>query len=91
MVAKRCLLFPTRGLKSVEQVRQVVTELVAPVNVLVAAMPGVTIDELGGAGARRISIGGALCWAAVSPIIDGGREMLEQGTFNWLGDIAYRP
>jgi 2-methylisocitrate lyase-like PEP mutase family enzyme len=84
------VLYPP-GLKSVEQVRQVVTELVAPVNVLVSGMPGVTVDELGGAGARRISIGGALCWAAVSPIIDGGREMLEQGTFNWLGNITYRP
>ena len=51
-------------------------------------MPEATVDQFTAAGAVRISVGGALNNAAVSPLISAGKEMLEQGSFSWLGNLA---
>ena len=76
------------GLATLEQVRQVTSELSAPVNVLASTIPSATVEQLAAAGATRISLGGALCWATVAPLIQAGHEMLEDGTFGWLQGMA---
>jgi 2-methylisocitrate lyase-like PEP mutase family enzyme len=52
------------GLRSAEEIRTVCDNVSKPVNVL--SLPGLTIDEIIGAGAQRISVGGALTWVAVA-------------------------
>ena len=46
------------------------------------------MDELASAGAKRLSIGGALASASLAPLLQAGREMLEAGSFGWLSDRA---
>jgi len=76
------------GLKTLEHLQQVTNELNTPFNVLAPLFRGVTVDEFGAAGAKRISVGGALNWLAVNPIISAGKEMLEQGSFGWTSKMA---
>ena len=76
------------GINSLDQLRQVTAELKNPLNVLAPLVPGAKVDELAEAGAKRISIGGALNWAAINPILKAAKEMLAQGTFNWTTEMA---
>ena len=72
-----CLYAP--GLSTVEQIRAVVDAVEAPVNVL--AWPnGPTVAQIADAGARRISVGGALAGHAYASAMAGAREWLERGT-----------
>jgi len=76
------------GLQTLDEVRTVTGALARPVNVLTSFFPGVTVEELAEAGAKRLSIGGALARAAVSPLLQAGREMLSQGSFDWIAKAA---
>ena len=76
------------GLKSLDQLRQVTDEIDKPFNVLSVFFRNVSVDEFAQAGAKRISVGGALNWIAVNPLLRAGKEMLEQGTFNWTAEMA---
>ena len=78
------------GISSLDQLKQVTSELNTPFNVLAPFIQGVSVDEFANAGAKRISTGGALTWAAVNPVLKAGKEMLEQGTFNWTAEMAPR-
>ncbi|MDA1075571.1 MAG: isocitrate lyase/phosphoenolpyruvate mutase family protein [Proteobacteria bacterium] len=78
------------GIKSLDQLRGVTAELKTPFNVLAPFFRGVSVDQLAAAGAKRISVGGALNWAAVNPVLIAGEEMLNQGTFGWLDSMAPR-
>ena len=72
-----CLYAP--GLATVEQIRSVIAAVDAPVNVL--AWPnGPTVAEIDEAGARRISVGGALASHAYASAMAGARELLDHGT-----------
>ena len=55
---------------------------------LATGLPTASVDELADAGAQRISIGGALARAAMTPILSAGTEMLESGSFAWLAACA---
>jgi 2-methylisocitrate lyase-like PEP mutase family enzyme len=70
------------GLHDLEQVRQVVASVDRPVNVL-AGLGGPTVAELGEAGVRRISVGGAFAFAALAGVVDAARELREQGTYGF--------
>ena len=76
------------GIASLGQLREVTNELTVPFNVLAPFIPDATQDELAAAGAKRISIGGALNWAAVNPVLLAAQEMLEQGSFAWTKQMA---
>lgn len=78
------------GLSSLEQVRLVTSAVNKPVNVLAAFLPGVTLAQLQNAGAKRISIGGALANAAIGSLLKAAAEMREDGTFGWLSTAATR-
>jgi 2-methylisocitrate lyase-like PEP mutase family enzyme len=57
------------------------------VNVL--AMPGVPpVSELAAAGVSRVSVGGALAFAALGAIADAAIELRDQGTYGYLGGSA---
>ena len=73
------------GLHTADAIRQVVTSVDRPVNVL--ALPGgPTVAELEALGVRRISIGGGFAYAALGAVVDAARELLDEGTYGfWAG------
>ena len=74
------------GLPDLAAVRAVCSAVTRPVNVLVTAGKGWTVASLAAAGARRISLGGALSRAALGAVARAGREALDAGTFGFLED-----
>ncbi|MEQ8860711.1 MAG: isocitrate lyase/phosphoenolpyruvate mutase family protein [Pseudomonadales bacterium] len=75
------------GLRSLDQVRTVCAGVACPVNVLAPFLPSATLAELADAGARRVSVGGALALVSLAPVLDAAREMLEHGSFGWLSQV----
>ncbi|MDH3582195.1 MAG: isocitrate lyase/phosphoenolpyruvate mutase family protein, partial [Hyphomicrobiales bacterium] len=71
------------GLKSLEEVRTVCAAVTKPVNIL--ATPKLTVADIADAGARRISIGGALARAAVGGFLGVARDIRKRGDFSALG------
>lgn len=76
------------ALTTLEEVRLVTGALGKPVNVLAPPVKGVTVAELAEAGAKRISLGGALARAAITALLRAGAEMRERGSFVWTTDLA---
>jgi 2-methylisocitrate lyase-like PEP mutase family enzyme len=60
-----CLYAP--GLRTAEQVRAVCSAVAKPVNVLL--LGGLTVQDCFDAGAQRVSVGGALTWAARDALV----------------------
>ena len=52
----------------------------------VLARRDLSLAEMVGAGAQRISVGGALTWAAVDAFASAATEIRDQGEFSGLGD-----
>ncbi len=76
------------GLRSLAEVRHVVGAVKRPVNVVTGWLdPVITAAELGEAGAKRISVGGALSRLALATFVNAGRAMKEQGSFAWMRDM----
>ncbi|HVA02632.1 MAG TPA: isocitrate lyase/phosphoenolpyruvate mutase family protein [Acidimicrobiales bacterium] len=71
------------GLISLDDIAQVVSSVNRPVNVL-ARPGGPRVSELAGAGVARISVGGALCFAALGAAVEGARELQEHGTYGFM-------
>jgi 2-methylisocitrate lyase-like PEP mutase family enzyme len=70
------------GLRTADDVRAVCEAVSKPVNVL--AHPGLSMSEIADAGAQRISVGGALAFAAVAAFA-AAAEKIHQGDFSALG------
>lgn len=75
------------ALRTLEDVRAVTAAVGKPVNVLAPLVPGATVAELADAGAKRISIGGALVRATLGPLLRATEEMQELGSFGWAHDL----
>jgi 2-methylisocitrate lyase-like PEP mutase family enzyme len=76
------------GLRNVAEVRQLVDAVNRPVNVVTGWLdPAVTAAQLADAGAKRISVGGALSRLALAAFVKGARAMKERGSFAWMGDM----
>ena len=74
------------GLRSLDDIRAVASAIELPLNVL--ALPGMApVDELAAAGAARISVGGALAFAALGAVVEAARELREDGTYGFW-DLA---
>ena len=70
------------GLRSLEDIRQVVSSVDRPVNVLaLAGAP--TVAELADAGVARVSIGGGFAFAALGAVVEAARELREDGTYEF--------
>lgn len=76
------------GLSTLDEVRLVAGALTKPVNVLGTLFGRVTIAELVDAGAKRISVGGALARAAITTLLRASAEMRESGSFAWNSDLV---
>lgn len=74
------------GLRTIAEIRAVCQATSKPVNVL--ARPGLTVAEIAAAGARRISVGGALAWAAVAAMVTAAERMRDHGDFSALASPA---
>jgi 2-methylisocitrate lyase-like PEP mutase family enzyme len=75
------------GLTSLADIRQVVTSVDRPVNVL--ALPGgPVVSELAAAGVRRVSVGGGLAFAALGAVATAARELRERGTYGFMEHAA---
>jgi 2-methylisocitrate lyase-like PEP mutase family enzyme len=75
------------GLTSLADIRQVVTAVDRPVNVLaIAGAP--SVGQLAEAGVSRVSVGGALAFAALGALVDAATELRDQGTYGYLAGSA---
>ncbi|HEU5475305.1 MAG TPA: isocitrate lyase/phosphoenolpyruvate mutase family protein [Actinophytocola sp.] len=75
------------GLRTLDQMRAVVSSVGKPVNVVMGfADPSITLDQLAEIGVRRVSIGAALNRLALQSFIDGARQM-RAGRFGFVPDI----
>jgi 2-methylisocitrate lyase-like PEP mutase family enzyme len=70
------------GLASMEEIGTVVDAVGLPVNVL--ARPSLSVAEIAAAGARRISVGGSLAWAAVEAMAAVATRMRDDGDLSGL-------
>src|SRR6266571_2301027 len=77
------------GLTDREQIARVVEAVRAPLNVL--ALPsGPSLGELAAAGVRRVSTGSLLAGAAYGALLEGARELREEGTSRYAEGGASR-
>jgi 2-methylisocitrate lyase-like PEP mutase family enzyme len=72
------------GLATLDQIRKVTSSVRKPVNVLGVMVKGATVQQLGEAGAKRISIGGGLANVAVAALVRSATELRDRGTFDWI-------
>jgi 2-methylisocitrate lyase-like PEP mutase family enzyme len=70
------------GLRTVDEIRAVCEATSKPVNVL--ARRRLSLDEIVGAGAQRISLGGALAWVAAGALVDAATQIRDRGDFSSL-------
>jgi 2-methylisocitrate lyase-like PEP mutase family enzyme len=71
------------GLSRLEDIRQVVSSVDRPVNVL--GRPGApSVAELAAIGVRRVSVGGAFAYAALGAAVEAARELLDEGTYGYF-------
>jgi 2-methylisocitrate lyase-like PEP mutase family enzyme len=70
------------GLTSIDDIRQVVTSVDRPVNVL--ALPQAPrVAMLAEAGVARISVGGGFAYVAMGAVVQAARELRNQGTYGF--------
>jgi 2-methylisocitrate lyase-like PEP mutase family enzyme len=75
------------GITRIDEIRTLVESVDRPVNVL--ARPGVPpVAELARAGVARVSVGGALAFAALGSVAEAARELLEDGTYRFFESAA---
>ena len=77
------------GLAKKEEIVEIVKSVDRPVNV-VMGLVGVQLSlaELSAMGVKRVSVGSALCRAALGAFLRAGREMRERGTFAFGAEAA---
>ena len=73
------------GLRTVEEIRTVCEAVSTPVNVL--ARRDLSLTDVVEAGAQRISVGGALAWAAVNAAVAAAGAIRDRGDFSQLGSM----
>jgi 2-methylisocitrate lyase-like PEP mutase family enzyme len=70
------------GLRDVREIRAVCTAVSRPVNVL--ALPGLSVADVVGVGAQRVSVGGGLTWVAVKAFADAATAIRDTGDLSSL-------
>ena len=75
------------GLRTLDDIRVVVSSVDRPVNVLV--VPGCpAVADLASVGVARISVGGAFAYVALAGMIDAATELRNKGTYGFLERVA---
>ena len=76
------------GLHSLAEIKTVTSALKKPFNLVMGfADPTLTLDQLGEAGVRRVSIGGGLNRVALKAFMDAAKQMRE-GNFGFITSMA---
>ncbi len=70
------------GLTDLVDIRTLVAAVDRPVNVL-AGPRAPAVAELGAAGVRRVSVGGAFAFAALGAVVEAAHELTEAGTYTF--------
>ena len=77
------------GLKTAAEIRAVVEAIDRPLNVVTGWLdPDITAAEVAAAGAKRISVGGALNRLALAAFLEAARAMKADGSFAWMRRMA---
>jgi 2-methylisocitrate lyase-like PEP mutase family enzyme len=77
------------GLASKEDIAAVVRSVDRPLNVLMGLQGAqLSLADLSAMGVRRVSVGSALCRAALGAFLRAAREMREHGTFTFAREAA---
>jgi 2-methylisocitrate lyase-like PEP mutase family enzyme len=71
------------GLRSAEDIAQVVSSLARPLSVLAVA-GGPDVAELSALGVARISVGGAFAFAGLGAVVEAAEELRDRGTLGYL-------
>jgi 2-methylisocitrate lyase-like PEP mutase family enzyme len=80
------------GLRTLDDVRTVVRAVRLPVNVVSGYLePDITLAQLSEAGARRISVGGALSRLVLATFVSAARSMRDHGSFAWMRGMISMP
>jgi 2-methylisocitrate lyase-like PEP mutase family enzyme len=80
------------GLKNIPEVREVVRAVKRPVNVVTGWLdPDITLAQLSEAGAKRISVGGALARHTLATFVKASRAMRDHGSFAWMREMIGMP
>ena len=82
-----CLYSP--GIRTREQIVATVQAVAPkPVNLLMSAALGFTVDDVAAMGVRRISVGGTLARVAMNALMRSAREIAEQGRFDSFAGVV---
>jgi 2-methylisocitrate lyase-like PEP mutase family enzyme len=77
------------GLPDIEAIRTVCASVSRPVNVVMGLKGrNYSVEELAGAGVKRISVGGSFARTAYGAFIRAAREVAENGTFTFAADAV---
>lgn len=80
------------GLRNLKEVREIVNTVNRPVNVVTGWLdPDITLAQLSEAGAKRISVGGALSRLALAAFVEASKAMRESGSFAWMREMIGIP
>lgn len=74
------------GLRDAAEVRTVCEAVSKPVNVL--GHRGLTLEEIFAAGAQRVSVGGALAWAAIEAMAASAEGIRDRGDLSGLAGMS---
>jgi len=76
------------GLRNLDEVREVVCAVRRPFNVVTGWLdPTITAAQLADAGAKRISVGGALSRLALASFLQAARAMRQDGSFAFMREM----
>jgi len=76
------------GLRAIPEVREVVRAVKRPLNVVTGWLDAdITLAQRSEAGAKRISVGGALARHAMAGFVKASRATKEHGSFAWMCDM----
>ena len=70
------------GLRELDEIRAVAEATQRPLNVL--AVPSLNVEEIGAAGAQRISVGGWLAWATIEAMAEIAARIRDDGELSGL-------
>ena len=76
------------ALNTLEDVQLVASSVNKPLNVLGSFLPDYSVAEIGNAGAKRVSIGGALARYLTAAMQEVARALHEEGDLEWCNKMA---
>lgn len=80
------------GLTNLDDMRQLISAVTRPVNIVMGGWnPDITLSELEGIGAKRISVGGGLARSAYGQLLRDVKMIKEQGSFTYVKSAATAP